>query len=147
MVVVGYQWFRAVQQGSEYDDLIGTDLSALLQMLFVPYSFVGSAKSTTCLSQSVVYFPVNLGVCDGTPPDKRTDELLSAQFHWWWYGAGSTLLGIQAGEGPQSFSSGPPVQRAGQPLQSILVYIYKHTHTHIYMCIYAMYIYFLYTHV
>ena len=68
MVVVGYPWLRAVQQGGEYDGSIDADLSALLQMLVVPYSFVESAKSAVCLGQSVVYFPGDLGFwCDGTP--------------------------------------------------------------------------------
>ena len=36
-------------------------------MLVVPYSFVESAESAVYLGQTVVYFPVDLGVkCDGT---------------------------------------------------------------------------------
>ena len=66
MVAVGYPWLRAVQQGSEYDSWIDADLSALLQMLIVPYSFVESAESVVCLGQSVVYFPVDLGVWCGS---------------------------------------------------------------------------------
>ena len=46
-----------------------------------------------------------------------TDELLSAQFHRWWCGEGGILLGAQAGEGPQSSSSWPRVQRARPSLQ------------------------------
>ena len=62
MVAVGYPRFRAIQQGDEYDGSIDADLSDLLQMLVVPYSFVESAESALCLDQSVVYFLLNLGV-------------------------------------------------------------------------------------
>ena len=68
MEVLGYPRLRAVLQGGDYDGSIDADLSALLQMLVVPYSFVESVKSVVCLDQSVVYFPVDLSVsCDGTP--------------------------------------------------------------------------------
>ena len=68
MVAVVYPWFIAVQEGGEYDGSIEADLSALLQMFVVPYSFVESAESALYLGQSVVYFPVDLGIwCEGTP--------------------------------------------------------------------------------
>ena len=58
VVAVGYPRHRAVQHGGEYDDLIDDDLSALFQILAVPYSFLESAESAVCLGQYVVYFPV-----------------------------------------------------------------------------------------
>ena len=65
MVLAGYPWLKVIQQCGEYDGLIDADLSAILQMLVVPYSFVESAESA---DQSVVYFPVNLGIWyDDTP--------------------------------------------------------------------------------
>ena len=46
---------------------IDADFRVLLQMLAVLYSFVGSAESAVCFGQSVVYFPVDLGIwCDDT---------------------------------------------------------------------------------
>ena len=101
MLVVGYPWLRAVQQGGEYDSLIDTYLSALFQMLVVPYSFVESAKSIVCLGQSVVYFPSDLGVwCDGTP---QISELMNC---------------FQLSSTDGDVGRAVLFWRAGQPLQS-----------------------------
>lgn len=62
MVVVGYPRLRAIQQGGEYDGFIDANLGALLQMLAVPDSFIESAENADFLGQSVVYFPVDLGI-------------------------------------------------------------------------------------
>ena len=51
----------SVLQSGEYDGSIEADFNALL-MLVVPYSFVESVESAVCFGQSVVYFPVYLGV-------------------------------------------------------------------------------------
>ena len=68
MVAVGYPLPIVVDQGGEYDSSIDANLCAPLQMFAVPYSFAESAESAVWLGQSVVYFPVDLGVwCDGIP--------------------------------------------------------------------------------
>ena len=104
---------HAVQKSGEYDGSIDADLSAVLEMA----CFVESAKSAIYLGQSVVYFPVDLGIwCDRTP---QISELMNCfQLSSTDGGESSTLLGVQAGKGPQSSSSWPQVRRAAQPLQS-----------------------------
>ena len=110
MVAVGYPWLRAVQQGGKYNGSIDADLSALFQMLVVSNSFVESAKTTVYLGQSVVYFPVNLGIwCHVT---SQISELINC------CGEGSSFQEVQTGKGPQSSLSWTWVRRAGLPLQS-----------------------------
>ena len=53
VVAVGYPWFRSGQQGGEYIGSIDADLSALLQILVVLYSYVETVESAICLDQSV----------------------------------------------------------------------------------------------
>ena len=78
-------------------------------MFVVPYSFVESAESAVCLGQSVVYFPVDLGVsCDCTPQISELMncfQLSSTDGDVGRGGEGDTLLGVRAGEGLQSSSS------------------------------------------
>ena len=108
---------RTIQQGGEYNTSIDVDISALLQMLAVPYSFVESAESAVCLGQSVVYFPGDLDIwCDSTPPVSELVNCFQLSFTDGY--VGKVVLRVQAGGKLQSSSSWPWVQRAGQPLQS-----------------------------
>ena len=117
MVAVGYPWLRAVQQGGEYDGSIDADLSALVQMLAVPVLLCRIYRIPCLLLISLLSTSLSI-LASWYTLDKGTDELLSAQFHRLWCKMGGTLLGVQVGEGTQSSSSWPRVQRAGQSLQS-----------------------------
>ena len=62
VVAVCYPRLRAIQQSSEYYGSVDTDLGVLPQVFVVPDSFVESAEGAVCFGESVVYFPVDLGV-------------------------------------------------------------------------------------